>query len=146
MNFLTFPLVKFRSCASTPEEAIAEAGNLLVGAGMARSSYVDAMQASFHKNGPYFVIAPAIAIPHARPEDGALASAVSLVTLANPVCFGSQANDPVQIVFGLAAYSGQEHLAIMQKVVSFLQTANVAEKLINLKTVDELRCLIEEIS
>lgn len=73
------------------------------------------MVESYHENGAYFVIAPQIAIPHARPTDGVENSAVSLVVLKDGVNFGHAANDPVRLVFGLAATSSEAHLKVIQK-------------------------------
>ena len=52
--------------AATPEEAIREAGNALCRAGACSPQYVQAMIASYRELGPYFVIAPGLALPHAR--------------------------------------------------------------------------------
>ena len=56
--------------AATPEEAIREAGNALCRAGACSPQYVQAMVDSYRELGPYFVIAPGLALPHARPEQG----------------------------------------------------------------------------
>ena len=58
--------------AATPEEAIREAGNALCRAGACSPQYVQAMVDSYRELGPYFVIAPGLALPHARPEQGAM--------------------------------------------------------------------------
>ncbi len=47
------------------------------------------------KNSAHIVIAPGIALPHARPEDGVIDSTVAVVRLAEPVNFGNEDNDPV---------------------------------------------------
>jgi PTS system ascorbate-specific IIA component len=51
--------------------------------------------------GPYAVIAPGIALLHARPDDGVLAPCLALITLSRAVEFGSEQNDPVDLVFAL---------------------------------------------
>ena len=129
MNFLTADLLHFHFFAESPQAAIKESGRLLVNAGMAEPSYVSAMLASFRDNGPYFVIAPGIAIAHARPEDGSLGSAVSLVTLKKPVVFGCVANDPVSVVFGLSSYSGEEHIQALKKIVYFVKSTSVEDNI-----------------
>lgn len=62
----------------SPVDAIRAAGNLLVKTESASSDYVDAMVASYEKLGPYIVLAPHIAIPHARPEHGVKNNACQL--------------------------------------------------------------------
>ena len=67
--------------AATPEEAIREAGNALCRAGACSPQYVQAMIASYRELGPYFVIAPGLALPHARPEQGAIKAQISAIRL-----------------------------------------------------------------
>lgn len=104
MSFLDKELVNLHGSAKNADEAIVQAGELLVNAGYVSEQYVEKMVESYHENGAYFVIAPQIAIPHARPTDGVENSAVSLVVLKEGVNFGHAANDPVRLVFGLAYY------------------------------------------
>jgi PTS system ascorbate-specific IIA component len=120
MKFLEENLVAIDVDISSPEEAIEAAGQLLVNEKLVEASYIDAMIQSFHKNGPYFVLAPQIALPHARPEDGVNEASVSLIQLKNPVKFGSEMNDPVELVFALGASSSEEHLQVLQKLMVLL--------------------------
>ena len=62
--------------ANSPEEAIREAGNALCRAGACSPQYVQAMVDSYRELGPYFVIAPGLALPHARPEQAARTAGV----------------------------------------------------------------------
>lgn len=120
MKFLEEDLTAFQVAARTPHQAIQKAGNLLVNQGCVESKYVDAMIQSFDKNGPYIVIAPEIAIPHARPEDGVHEASVSMVQLKEPVVFGNEANDPVSLVFAIGASSSEKHLELLKKLMDLL--------------------------
>ena len=62
------------------------------------------------EHGPYVVIAPGLALAHARPGSSVLADGLSIVTLATPVPFGHPHNDPVTVVLGLAITSIEGHL------------------------------------
>lgn len=142
MKFLEKNLVLLDVRAASPEEAIRKAGQLLVDGDLAEQTYVEAMVESFKKNGPYFVLAPQIALPHARPEDGVKEASVSFVRLENPVVFGNPANDPVQLVFGLGASSSDEHLQILQKLMLLLGNPESVEKLKQVSTYEEINELI----
>lgn len=142
MKFIEKNLVALDIAASTPEEAIRAAGNLLVSDKLVESKYVDAMVESYIKNGPYFVLAPQIALPHARPEDGVKEASVSFVRLQNPVVFGSAANDPVQLVFALGASSSEEHLNMMKKLVMLLSNSSNIEKLKEVASYEEIKNMI----
>ena len=72
-------------------------------AGSVNERYLEGILENRAKNGPYFVIVPSFAMPHARPEDGVLETGFSLVTLRTPVVFGHEDHDPVDIILTVAA-------------------------------------------
>ncbi|HAM1311577.1 Ascorbate-specific PTS system EIIA component [Listeria monocytogenes] len=143
MSFLDKELVNLHGSAKNADEAIVQAGELLVNAGYVSEQYVEKMVESYHENGAYFVIVPQIAIPHARPTDGVENSAVSLVVLKEGVNFGHAANDPVRLVFGLAATSSEAHLKVIQKIVSLLSNNDNIEKLIHSEDYQAIGELVE---
>ena len=49
--------------------------------GTIEERYIDGMIETVKNLGPYIVIAPGVALPHARPEDGVIEPSMSLVTL-----------------------------------------------------------------
>lgn len=101
--------------AESWEEAVRAAGSLLVNAGCVEARYVDAMIRTTREMGPYIVLGPGFALPHARPEDGVKRLGISLVRLRRPVAFGHKENDPVDLVFALGAIDNETHLkALMQ--------------------------------
>ncbi|WP_066309505.1 PTS sugar transporter subunit IIA [Bacillus sp. FJAT-29814] len=142
MKFLEEGLVAFDVEASTPEEAIKAAGQLLVEGGAVEERYIEAMVNSYHKNGPYFVLAPRIALPHARPEDGVNEASVSFIRLKKAVKFGSATNDPVHFVFALGASSSDEHLTLLQKLMQLLNSQENVNKLSEITTINELTQMI----
>jgi PTS system ascorbate-specific IIA component len=130
MRFLDEQMVAFNVMVDSAEEAIREAGKLLLASRAVSEDYIEAMVASYRKNGPYFVLAPRIALPHARPEDGASEACVSLLQLKHPVSFGHPANDPVKLVFALGASSSEEHLQLLQRLSAILGNPDNITKLI----------------
>lgn len=108
-------------------ESVRRAGALLVRVGAAEPRYADAMIRVVEELGPYIVVAPGIALAHARPEDGVLAPGISLVRLATPVNFGSTANDPVDLVFALAAIDNEAHVAALRQLALLLAEARVVD-------------------
>lgn len=106
--------------ADTPQQAIRRAGDALYAAGACEAGYVQAMVDNYQRLGPYFVIAPGLAMPHARPEQGAKQAQLSLVRLAQPLVFGHEENDPVTLVLGLSATNSDSHIALIQRIVTVL--------------------------
>lgn len=134
MRFLDEQLVKFNVPVNDSKEAIKNAGILLQKAGLVEDHYTDAMIRTYEENGAYFVLAPSVALPHGRPEDGVKEAAVSFIQLKSPIEFGHKHNDPVSLVFGLAASDGGEHLKLLQRLSAILGDK---EKVDQLKTVKD---------
>ena len=101
-------------------EAVRLAGDALVATGVTTPAYTDAMIATVDDLGPYIVIAPGFALAHARPSEAVLRTGLSWVHLAEPVEFGSEDNDPVQLVVGLAATDATSHVGIMSALAEIL--------------------------
>ncbi len=121
-------------------------GELLEKSGAIEPRYIDAMINTVKEIGPYIVIAPGIAMPHARPEAGAKKIGMSLITLKNPVNFGNKENDPVKIVVSLCAIDHSSHLKALselvellgdEKFVSLLATAERKEEVLEYIGVDK---------
>jgi ascorbate PTS system EIIA or EIIAB component len=121
--------VRARVAAESIDDAIAAAGRLLVDTGAADEGYITAMQAAVREIGPYIVVAPGVAIPHARPEDGARAVGVSVITLDEPVAFGHEVNDPVEVVVAFSATDKSTHLDVLQQLARLLSNHDVLEAL-----------------
>ncbi len=95
--------------AETWEDAIIKGGQILVDNGAATAEYLETIVQKCRDNGPYIVIAPGIAMPHARPEEGAMALGYGIVTLEQPVSFNDPDNDPVSLLIFMAAPNVKEH-------------------------------------
>jgi ascorbate PTS system EIIA or EIIAB component len=143
MKFLEENIVKVGVEVADAESAIEAAGNLLFAEGLVERSYIEAMVKSFKENGPYFVLAPLIAIPHARPEDGVNEASVSMVQLKTPVKFGHASNDPVRLVFGLGASSSDEHLTLLRELTGLLNNQENINKLTNATSYDDIKTILE---
>ncbi len=102
------------------DEVIYQAGDLLVQAGAVEPGYVKGMKRVMDELGPYCVIAPGIALLHARPEDGVIRTCLSLITLKTPVAFGHSSNDPVDIAFALGAIDKRSHIEALAELAEFL--------------------------
>lgn len=75
--------------------------------------YLQAIFAMHEQIGPYYVLGEGIAMPHARPEEGVIKTALSLVIVSDGVEFGSEDNDPVYIIFALAAVDSHSHIEMI---------------------------------
>jgi PTS system ascorbate-specific IIA component len=111
------------------QEAIREAGKLLFNSGAVTSEYIEAMVKVAEELGPYIVIAPGIALPHAATEAGAKQTALSLIKLTDPIYFGNPDNDPVQLVFGLSAIDKKAHILALQALAELFLSKDLVNQL-----------------
>jgi ascorbate PTS system EIIA or EIIAB component len=99
--------------AGSWQEAIRASCQLLLAGGAVEERYVERCVEIVHEQGPYIVVAPGIALAHARPEDGACALGLAVITLVAPVEFGHPENDPVDVVFAFSSPDREGHVALL---------------------------------
>lgn len=128
------------------EEAVRVAGALLVDSGAAEERYVDAMIRTARELGPYIVLGPGFALPHARPEEGARQVALAMARLRQPVNFGHPDNDPVDLVFALAAVDHETHLTALMQLSELLGNEEAVAALRAAPDVDTVLRLVDAIS
>lgn len=128
-HYLNTDTIRLRVSVPDWEAAVRAAGGLLVDTGICTTAYVDAMIEAVHVLGPYMVLAPGLALAHARPEAGALAMGLSLVTLEPPVAFGSQENDPVHILFAFATLDNDSHIDMLAEIARLLSDEASRERI-----------------
>lgn len=124
-------------------QAIRLGGNLLVGVGAVTPGYVDAMIRFTEEFGPYIVIAPGLALPHARPEEGVLKLGFSLVTLKTPVEFGIEYNDPVDVLFSMGAPDKEAHVEALRQVATLCANADHFRAIREAEQVGEILSLLD---
>ena len=125
-NWLNKDKVQYVKSVADWKEAIQIAARPLLAEGAISPAYVESIIKQKEEIGPYFVIAPRIAMPHTRPEHGAKALGLSIVKLGQAVEFNSEDNDPVDILITMAAVDATTHqeVGIMQIVNLFDDEAN----------------------
>jgi PTS system ascorbate-specific IIA component len=119
--------------------AVTLAADALARSGAARPEYAHEMIRMIEEHGPYVVIAPGLALAHARPGPEVLADGLSIVTLATPVSFGHPHNDPVNVVLGLAVVAPDEHLAAVAALANVFNDSHAIEELAAATTPAQVR-------
>jgi mannitol/fructose-specific phosphotransferase system IIA component (Ntr-type) len=118
--------------------AIRAVGKLLVQDGAVEERFVDAMIRVAKEFGPYIVVAPGIALPHARPEDGVIQASIAIIRLKTPVNFGNEENDPVYLVVALAAVDQNQHIEGLKQLAMVLGNQEKIQAIKEAKTKDDL--------
>jgi mannitol/fructose-specific phosphotransferase system IIA component (Ntr-type) len=138
MTLLKPEQIKINYPASDWEDAVRAAGEILVQNGFAEKRYIQGMINLAKELGPYIVIAPGIAIPHARPEEGAIEVGFAAMTLATPINFGNEDNDPVFLVLAFCSPGANAHVELLTKIARILAEEGFMEKVKSAKTAEEL--------
>ena len=133
--------IRVLAVALDREHAVELSGDLLVSSGRVTPAYVDEMAAVLETHGPYFVIAPGIALAHSKPSEVVLSTGLSLVTLAEPVVFGHESNDPVRLVIGLCAVDHDSHLEMLAELSTLLSDGATVNSLLNAVDTEHIRSL-----
>ncbi len=140
--------VRANIAVNTWQESGDAVGQLLVDSEKVEQRYVEQMKQNVEEIGPYIVVAPGMALFHARPEDGVLEPCLALITLEKPVDFGHPENDPVDIVIAFGAENKESHIPALMKLAEQLGNSKVIGRVRNAKTDAELYdaflCLTED--
>lgn len=120
------------------QEAIRAAGQLMFADGAVEERFSDAMIRVANEFGPYIVVAPGIALPHARPEDGVIKASIAVLRLQTPVNFGSKENDPVFLVVALAAIDHKQHIQGLSELAAVLGDEDNIKKIKACETKEDL--------
>lgn len=122
--------------------AIADSAGLLVRAGHATSGYVTEVLENLANLGPYFVVAPSIAIAHAKPSAAVLSAGLALLKLEQGVESGNNENDPVRLVFSLCTPSADEHIDLLAQFARVMSAPDVVNRLLNASAESVIRDIL----
>lgn len=137
-EILNVNLIELNVDVDNPDDAIRAGGRLLEKEGFIEHSYIDAMIENYRINGPYFVLTPRIAIPHAKVEAGAKKIGLSLISLSKPIEFGNKINDPVELVICLSATDHSSHIEALAELADILMDENKVEKILKSNDKEEV--------
>ncbi|OOE14348.1 BglG family transcription antiterminator [Fictibacillus arsenicus] len=125
-ELLTTQTIQLTAKVTDWKEGIRTASKPLLELGTIEEGYVEAMIESIEVNGPYVVITPGVAIPHARPEEGVRSLSMSLLKLDEAVDFAP--DKPVRLIIVLAAADSESHLRALVQLTTLLgEPANIED-------------------
>ncbi len=114
--------------------AVRAAGVDLVTARAVGRAYVEELVQQIERSGPYCVVAPGVAVPHAKASGVVRRDALAIVVLEEPVAFGHPHHDPVRVVIGVAATKPKRHLRMLAALANALDGTGVIERLASATT------------
>lgn len=142
MSILKKENIVLNKTFESKEEAIREAGRLLVDGNYVDPSYVDAMLERESKVSTY--MGNFIAIPHGTEEakSAIKTSGLSVVQVPNGINFGTEDKEKlVTVVIGIAG-AGDEHLEILSQIAVYCSEIENVTKLADAKSEEEILNLL----
>lgn len=134
--------IQYRNGVSDWQEAINLVARPLLQEGAITQDYIDVIIRQKQEIGPYFVIAPRIAMPHARPEQGAKKLGLSVLKLAQGVSFDADENDPVDALFMFAAPDSNSHIEMISQLAEVLSDEKKMARVFDAQSADELIAIL----
>ncbi|MDA8502281.1 PTS sugar transporter subunit IIA [Citrobacter sp. Awk 2] len=105
-------------------------------------AYIQAIFNSHQELGPYYVLAPGLAMPHARPEQGGIKNGLSLLHIKKGISFDSQDNDPIYVVIMLCAISGNEHINMITALADIFSNDERLSALLKASSMEKIQAVI----
>ena len=128
--------------ADTWEEAVKKCIKPLVDAKAVEQRYLDAIIKKTNELGPFYILAPGLAMPHDRPESGVLKNSFSFITLEKPVVFPD--GQEVDILLGFSATSSEVHSSeSIPQIVMLFDDEAIFEKIRKAESTDEIIGLLK---
>ena len=127
----------------TWEEAIEVCMKPLLNNGSIKREYIDSIISRTNELGPFYILAPGLAMPHERPEKGVNKDSFSFVTLKESVKFPD--GQEVDILIGLAATSTDIHNGeAIPQIVSIFDDEDAFEKIREAKIPEDIYKIIKK--
>lgn len=142
-ELITSDVVRVHETASDWKEAIEQSCAALLETRAIEPSYVEAIFRSHHELGPYYVVGPGMAMPHARPEDGVNRLSLAITVVQSGVNFDSEGNDPVKMLVTLAATDSDSHVGAISKLAELFMNEEHVEQICNAKTPQDVLDVIK---
>ncbi|MFE9884432.1 PTS sugar transporter subunit IIA [Streptomyces scopuliridis] len=141
-ELLTEEKIRFSNDSLTWRQAVTQVAEPLLDAGDITSGYVEAMIDSIAAGGTYIDLGYGIALAHARPESGAVRTAISMLRLAEPAPLLDQPEHSVDLYFCFAAVDAAAHTGAMSSLARILSDTETREALRDARSAGDVTKLI----
>ncbi|EJE4208958.1 PTS sugar transporter subunit IIA [Vibrio parahaemolyticus] len=143
-ELITSDVIRIHSDATDWKDAISKSCEALIENGAIEPSYAEAIYRSHEELGPYYVVGPGMAMPHARPEDGVNRLSLAITVIQNGVNFNSEENDPVKMLVTLAATDSNSHVDTISKLAELFMNEEHVEAICNAQSKEDVLAIIDK--
>lgn len=117
-DILSPAFIQLNLATNSWEEAFYVAATPLIEAEIVSRRYIDKIIQTTYEEGAYMVISDHVALPHARPEDGAKEVGLGITVLKEPIKILGKT--PMKYIFTLAAVDSKRHLTALAELVALI--------------------------
>ncbi|EKF9499573.1 TPA: PTS sugar transporter subunit IIA [Vibrio cholerae] len=142
-ELITSDVIRIYPNAADWKEAVQKSCQALIDNGAVEPRYVDAIFRSHEELGPYYVVGPSMAMPHARPEDGVNRLSLAITVIQQGVHFDSEGNDPVKMLVTLAATDSESHVGAIAQLAELFMNEEHVEQICNAQTIEDVLAVIK---
>lgn len=127
VDILSPSFIQLTITSNSWEEAFYVAATPLIEAEIVSRRYIDKIIQTTYQEGPYMVISENVALPHARPEDGARDVGLGITVLKQPIKILGRT--PMKYIFTLAAVDNKKHLTALAELVALIDRTDFFQML-----------------
>ena len=122
------------------EKAVAAASQPLIRDEAIEDAYIGSMIECIHKYGPYIVIAPDVAMPHAQGGGvGVNQTSMAMMKVEQPVHFSDKPEHDARLLFVLASVDSDSHMDMLQALVEEISDEAFLADLLEIKDLETLK-------
>ncbi len=142
-ELITSDVIRIYPNAADWKDAVQKSCQALIDNGAVEPRYVDAIFRSHEELGPYYVVGPSMAMPHARPEDGVNRLSLAITVIQQGVHFNSEGNDPVKMLVTLAATDNESHVGAIAQLAELFMNEEHVEQICHAQTIEDVLAVIK---
>ncbi|EPN7764860.1 PTS sugar transporter subunit IIA [Vibrio cholerae] len=142
-ELITSDVIRIYPNAADWKDAVQKSCQALIDNGAVEPRYVDAIFRSHEELGPYYVVGPSMAMPHARPEDGVNRLSLAITVIQQGVHFDSESNDPVKMLVTLAATDSESHVGAIAQLAELFMNEEHVEQICHAQTIEDVLAVIK---
>ncbi len=142
-ELITSDVIRIYPNAADWKDAVQKSCQALIDNGAVEPRYVDAIFRSHEELGPYYVVGPSMAMPHARPEDGVNRLSLAITVIQQGVHFNSEGNDPVKMLVTLAETDSESHVGAIAQLAELFMNEEHVEQICHAQTIEDVLAVIK---
>ncbi|WP_260258956.1 PTS sugar transporter subunit IIA [Vibrio intestinalis] len=128
----------------TVEQALDITCSKLLEQGKVEPSYLAAIKQKHQEIGAYYVLAPKIAMPHARPEDGVNQASLQVTVFKHGVDLQSEDNGDVFVAITLAAMDSDSHIQTIVALSELFQNDDDITAMIEAENTEQIAAILKK--